>query len=140
MIDTLGYSGMDFCIIDTEHGPISFESANDLVVAARATGVSSIVRVGSKEEWPILRALDIGSDGVQVPQVNTKLDAEMVVEASKYSPLGNRGVSIFTRAGKYFSTEGVNHTEEQNARTIVIVHIAVSYTNLRAKETVIYLV
>ena len=23
MIDTLGYSGMDFCIIDTEHGPIS---------------------------------------------------------------------------------------------------------------------
>ena len=64
MIDTLGYSGMDFCIIDTEHGPISFESANDLVVAARATGVSSIVRVGSKEEWPILRALDIGSDGI----------------------------------------------------------------------------
>ena len=123
MIDTLGYYGMDFCIIDTEHGPISFESANDLVVAARATGVSSIVRVGSKEEWPILRALDIGSDGVQVPQVNTKLDAEMVVEASKYSPLGNRGVSIFTRAGKYFSTEGVNHTEEQNARTMVIVHI-----------------
>ena len=123
MVDTLGFSGMDFCILDTEHGPLSIETANELVIASHATGISPIIRVGSKEEWPILRALDIGSDRVQVPQINTKSDAEKVINAAKYSPLGNRGVSIFTRAGKYFSSEGKNHTDEQNDKTMVIVHI-----------------
>jgi 4-hydroxy-2-oxoheptanedioate aldolase len=123
MVDTLGYSGMDFCIIDTEHGSMTMESANDLVIAGQGAGISPIIRVGSKDEWPILRALDIGADGVQVPQVNTREDAEKVVDAAKYAPLGNRGMSIFTRAGRYFSDEGNRHAERQNEETTIIVHI-----------------
>ena len=99
------------------------ESANDLVIAGQGVGISPIVRVGSKDEWPILRALDIGADGVQVPQVNTREDAEKVVDAAKYAPLGNRGMSIFTRAGRYFSDEGNRHAERQNEETTIIVHI-----------------
>ncbi|MEE8047100.1 MAG: aldolase/citrate lyase family protein, partial [Dehalococcoidia bacterium] len=62
MIDALGYAGMDFCILDTEHGPLSMEKVADLVIAAQGTGVAPIVRVGGNEEWPILRALDVGAD------------------------------------------------------------------------------
>ena len=123
LVDTLGYSGMDFCIIDTEHGPISQESATDLVIAAQGVGVAPIIRVGDNDERLILRALDIGSEGVQVPQINDIRDAEAVVHAAKYAPLGERGLSIFTRAGNYFKDGGGDHTNRQNDETMTVVHI-----------------
>ena len=86
MVDTLGFSGMDFCILDTEHGPLSIETANELVIAAHSTGISPIIRVGSKEEWPILRALDIGSDGVQVP-LDVTIDSFKRVAAGEFDHL-----------------------------------------------------
>src|SRR5688572_27349985 len=75
LVDTLGYAGMDFCIIDTEHGPVSPETATDLVMAAQGSGVAAIIRVGHNDERLILRALDVGADGVQVPQINSADDA-----------------------------------------------------------------
>ena len=123
MIDALGYAGMDFCILDTEHGPLSMQTVADLVIAAQGTGVAPIVRVGGNEEWPILRALDIGADGVQVPQINEISDARKVVHAAKYAPLGERGVSVFTRAGNYYKDDAVDHPARQNDETMTVVHI-----------------
>jgi 4-hydroxy-2-oxoheptanedioate aldolase len=123
LVDTLGYAGMDFCIIDTEHGPISTETAADLVMAAQGSGVAAIVRVGQNDERLILRALDVGADGVQVPQINTADDARQVIHAAKYAPLGARGLSIFTRAGDYYAHRGADHASRQNAETMVVVHI-----------------
>lgn len=123
LIDALGYSGMDFCILDTEHGPLSMEKVSDLVIAAQGSGIAPIVRVGGNEEWPILRALDIGADGVQVPQINVVDDARRVVHAAKYAPLGQRGVSVFTRAGNYYKDEAVDHPARQNEETLIVVHI-----------------
>lgn len=123
LVETLGHAGMDFCIIDTEHGPISLESATDLVMAAQGSGTAAIVRVGNNEERLILRALDIGADGVQVPQINDADDARRVIHAAKYAPMGARGMSLFTRAGDYYANRGAGHTDRQNAETMVVVHI-----------------
>lgn len=123
LVDTLGYAGMDFCIIDTEHGPISPQSATDLVIAAQGAGVAPIIRVGDNDERLILRSLDVGADGVQVPQINNVDDAKRVIHAAKYSPMGARGLSVFTRAGDYFANQGVGHTDRQNEETMIVVHI-----------------
>lgn len=123
LVDTLGYAGMDFCIIDTEHGPISPQSATDLVIAAQGSGVAPIIRVGDNNERLILRSLDVGADGVQVPQINNIDDAKKVVHAAKYSPVGERGLSVFTRAGDYYVNEGRGHTDRQNEETMIVVHI-----------------
>lgn len=123
MIDTLGYSGMDFCILDTEHGPLDMQTITDLIMVANGTGVDPIVRVGENNERLILRALDVGAAGVQVPQINVKQDAIDVVSAAKYDPIGHRGLSIFTRAGDYFVNKGEDHTKIQNEKSMVIVHI-----------------
>lgn len=127
LVDALGYAGMDFCILDMEHGPLSAETCADLVIAAQGARLAPIIRVGENSEHPIARALDIGAEGVQVPQVNTRADASRVVHSAKYSPLGERGLSVFTRAGCYFkdagTVAGVSHTVRQNAETTVVVHI-----------------
>jgi 4-hydroxy-2-oxoheptanedioate aldolase len=70
----------------------------------------------------IQRALDIGSAGVQVPQIETKDDAEAVVRGAKYRPLGSRGLSFFTRAGIY-SAEGTQITDAMNAESMIVVHV-----------------
>ncbi len=127
LVETLGYAGMDFCILDSEHGPLSMETCMDLVIAAQGAGVAPIIRVGGNDERLILRALDLGSEGVQVPQINVKADAERVVHSAKYAPLGERGLSVFTRAGNYYKDAGAaggkNHTDRQNDETAVVVHI-----------------
>ena len=45
LVETLGYSGMDFCILDTEHGPLSIETVNELVISAQGSGVAPIIRI-----------------------------------------------------------------------------------------------
>lgn len=123
LIETLGHAGMDFVILDTEHGPLSIETCEDLCRAADSAGVAPIIRVGENHPWLILRALDIGSAGVQIPQINDVESARVAVHSAKYAPLGERGLSIFTRAGDYHAKGGEGHTDRANAETVVIVHI-----------------
>lgn len=122
-IEIAGLAGFDFAIIDTEHGPLSIETAEDLCRAGQLAGLDPIVRVSANDQPLIQRALDIGSGGVQVPQIETREQAEAVVRAAKYAPLGMRGISLFTRAGDYtvYGTEGL--TDGLNAEQVVIIHI-----------------
>ncbi|MGI6367639.1 MAG: HpcH/HpaI aldolase family protein [Anaerolineae bacterium] len=121
--EIIGLAGFDFAIIDTEHGPLSIETAEDLCRAGQLAGLDPIVRVSGNEQPLIQRALDIGSAGVQVPQIETREQAEAVVRAAKYAPLGMRGISLFTRAGDYtvYGTEGL--TDGLNDEQVVIIHI-----------------
>jgi 4-hydroxy-2-oxoheptanedioate aldolase len=122
-IEIVGLAGFDYAIIDMEHGPLEVETAEDLCRAAQGVGLDPIVRVRKNDAPQIQRALDIGSAGVQVPQIETKADAEAVVRAAKYQPLGMRGVSFFTRAGDYTVYGLTGITERLNAEQMVVVHV-----------------
>lgn len=122
-IEIVGMAGFDFAIVDMEHGPLSVETAEDLCRAGQLAGLDPIVRVRKNDPPQIQRALDIGSAGVQVPQVETREQAEAVVRAAKYAPLGMRGISLFTRAGDY-TVHGVQGiTDGLNREQMVIIHI-----------------
>ncbi len=123
LIEQAGLAGFDFVIIDMEHGPASFETAQDLIRAAELRGVSPIVRTSDASEINILRVLDIGAHGVQVPQVSTPELAEEVVKAAKFFPEGHRGVCRYTRSADYTYTEKSEHFRRANAETMVIIHI-----------------
>jgi 2-keto-3-deoxy-L-rhamnonate aldolase RhmA len=122
MIEAAGLAGMDFVILDMEHGPLDVRDVDRLIPAALHAGVAPIVRTGTNDEWMILRALDVGAAGVQVPQVNCRANAEAVVRAAKYAPLGERGVSSFTRGGR-LNTRGSGYFADANRETMVVVHI-----------------
>ncbi|NLX36331.1 MAG: aldolase [Chloroflexi bacterium] len=123
MIEIVGMAGFDFAIVDMEHGPLSAQAGEDLCRAAQAVGISPIVRVRKNDGPQIQRALDIGSAGVQVPQIETRVDAEQTVKAAKYAPLGMRGLSFYTRASDY-AIYGIERlTDLLNQEQLVIVHV-----------------
>jgi 4-hydroxy-2-oxoheptanedioate aldolase len=121
-IEICGHAGFDFAVIDMEHGPLHTLVAEDLCRAADCVGLAPVVRVRKNDAPQIQRALDIGSAGVQVPQIETKEDAQACVKAAKYSPLGARGLSFGTRAGMYTSA-GTQITDKLNAESLVVVHV-----------------
>lgn len=123
IVEIAGLAGFDFVIIDTEHAPISFETAQNLIRSAEIAGITPIIRVSENDPALILRSLDIGAQGVQVPQVSTKDDAVKTVEAAKFFPQGSRGVCRFVRSAGYSSKNQNEYFKISNQETMVIVHI-----------------
>ena len=122
LVNVIGTSGIDFVVIDAEHGPISMETAENLVRAADQSGISPIVRVPANDSHLILRALDIGAYGIQVPHISTKTEAVLAVKYSKYHPQGERGFSPFTRAGSY-GIELEEYANRANENTLVVLNV-----------------
>ena len=118
LIEHFGPLGFDAIWLEGEHGPVDFNNVPDLTRACDVSGLSSIVRVHQNEPAVIYRTFDLGAQGVTVPHINTKQEAEAVVDAAKFAPIGNRG-SFTSRQGIAVS----DYFEKANDETIVIILI-----------------
>lgn len=121
LIEIMALSGFDFVVIDTEHGPVSVESTQHLIRAAEVQGITPITRVTESSESTILRSLDVGAHGIQVPQVNNKNTALNIVKSTKYFPVGNRGLAL-ARSGNYGIVNPLDYFKKANEETMIIVH------------------
>ncbi len=121
-VEIIGYAGFDFAILDMEHGPLDARLVEDMCRAADVSGLSPIIRVRKNDPPQILRALDIGSAGVQIPQIEGKEDAQAASRAAKYRPSGERGLSPYVRATDY-SARGTKITDELNEETMTVIHV-----------------
>ena len=102
-------AGFDLFFIDMEHSSFTLETMSDMVVAARAAGISPIVRPSSRNLAENLsRPLDAGAEGLLVPQVQSREDVEKIVKWCRYAPLGERGMAL-SRQHTFF--EGGNAVE-----------------------------
>jgi len=99
--NVISQAGMDFVIIDMEHGLMSFETAEQQIYFGESPTCTPIIRLGAKDEPTILRALETGAHGIMTSHVATAKEAQEVVQAALYSPEGNRGLSPFTRNHGY---------------------------------------
>ncbi len=95
-IDQFGRVGFDGIWLESEHGPVDFADVSDLTRACDLWGMTSILRVNQNEQSVIYRALDRGAQGIVVPHVNTREEAENVVAGGKFAPIGHRGL-FFSR-------------------------------------------
>jgi 4-hydroxy-2-oxoheptanedioate aldolase len=121
--DIICSAGLDFVIIDAEHGPITFETAQEMAIACESRGVSPIMRVGGVNEADILKSLDIGMHGIQIPNVNKLAEVKEIIQYSKYPPIGERGFSPFTRAGGYTHDKATQLTQQANLNTLVGINV-----------------
>jgi len=135
IIEIIGHIGFDFVILDAEHGPMGVESCEHMVRAADTVNITPIIRVAMNIQQNILRYLDIGALGVQMPMINSKEDAENVVRAVKYPPEGRRGLAG-VRAANYGLTGSLgDYVKEANRETMVIVHVETMQAVENLKET-----
>lgn len=86
----LADAGFDFILFDTQHSPVEIKQYNRAIQVMRGKKAAPIVRVSANRADLICFALDLGARGIIVPMVNTKEEAEDMVRACRYSPLGDR--------------------------------------------------
>lgn len=123
VVEMLGYCGLDFVIVDAEHGSMSPRDCEEMVRAADVVGLTPIIRVAENTQQNILRYLDTGALGVQMPMINSRADAELAVRSVKYYPEGRRGLAG-TRAAKYGLVEPLSeYVQQANAETLLITHV-----------------
>jgi 4-hydroxy-2-oxoheptanedioate aldolase len=124
LVEFLGYLGFDCIFVDAEHGVVGVERAQEMVRAADAAGIPTIVRVPKDDPALILGYLESGTGGVLVPHVNTPEQVRTVVQAVKYAPLGTRGAHSATRAANYGLTQtSTEYFDQANRETMVAVMI-----------------
>ena len=120
MAEVLAMSGFDWLFVDLEHSPLDALSAQRIIQAASPLAYC-IVRCQANDEVWIKKSLDTGADGLIVPQVRSKSDAERVVRAAKYPPMGERSVGI-ARAQMY-GRGFTEYVESANDSIAVIIQV-----------------
>lgn len=91
MMECLGYAGLDYVVIDTEHGPFDTMDMQELIRAAEGGGLAPLVRVADATHKEIQRAADCGAQGIIVPCLRDLEDFKKAADLAKYMPVGNRG-------------------------------------------------
>jgi len=120
----LATAGFDFMVIDLEHSGFSIQTMADLILGARAAGITSIVRVPSKKGHHLLsRPLDVGAQGLLVPQVETKEEVVEIIKATKYYPLGQRGMALRRIHSDFVRKDALEITRSANEQTLIILQI-----------------
>ena len=89
-LETMGKAGFDFVLIDTQHSPVGPETLFRMIKGLSPTESDIIVRVLWNDVPLINQVLDLGADGVIIPLVNSKAEAERAVSGAKYPPDGVR--------------------------------------------------
>jgi 4-hydroxy-2-oxoheptanedioate aldolase len=112
-----GRAGFDWLLIDMEHGTGTDADLLAMLYAARATDTAVIVRPEVASRPRIGRALDLGADGVMVPQILDAAEARDVANWLRFQPVGKRGVALFTR-GLTYGEGGHGGPRERNEQIV----------------------
>ena len=91
VVECLGCAGLDFVILDNEHSPVEAETTAAMVRAAELRNVTPLARVREISRPAILKLLDVGVQGLIIPDVRGTEDVRRVVDYAKYAPVGRRG-------------------------------------------------
>lgn len=118
-VEAAGWAGMDFAILDMEHGPVSIESMQNNIRGAQVAGILPVVRVPAITEEAIGKALDIGAAAVEIPQITNASQAREAVKIAKFYPAGERGVCRFVRAARYSTMSGQDYFTDANDTLVI---------------------
>ncbi|MFD7924220.1 HpcH/HpaI aldolase/citrate lyase family protein [Streptomyces sp. NPDC059740] len=120
LVEMAGVAGVDFVLLDCEHGPSDVLELRRHITAAQVYGMPVLVRVGEQDPQLVLRALDHGAAGVVVPHVDDAATAAAAVRAAHYPPLGERGFATYGRAGGYGTVTAADHLAAARDTLVVV--------------------
>ncbi len=111
----------DWIWFDAEHGPLNTESLHPMIQTTRNRDITPLVRVPWNDMVHIKKALDIGAEGLIVPWVNNRSQAEYAVRAAKYPPVGIRGLGA--RFLNISGQDTVEYIRTANEETYIMIQI-----------------
>lgn len=112
--------GFDWLTVELEHTPTSLESAAASIAMISDTGTAPLVRIPWNTGENIKRVLDVGAWGIVVPMVNTRAEAEAVVRAARYFPIGERSIGGQLHAAN-FETDAASYYARANEEILVVI-------------------
>jgi 2-keto-3-deoxy-L-rhamnonate aldolase RhmA len=118
--EMVSHCGFDWLWIDMEHSPLNLDQVQQMI-QAKSDKVAALVRIPANQEAWFKRVLDLGADGVIVPQIKTPEEAEQAVAAAKYPPQGSRSVGIGRCS--LFGMNFAKHIGEANEQSLVFLQI-----------------
>jgi len=113
-------AGFDWLTVELEHSPTSFETAAACFAIIAANGLPPFARLPINSTENIKRVLDTGAWGVIVPMVNTRAEAEAVVAAARFPPVGRRSVGGQLHAAN-FATDAATYYRRANDEIFVAI-------------------
>lgn len=122
LVELAAIAGFDCVRIDCHHGNPNLETLQNMIRAAELHNVEIWVRVANDTQR-ILSVMDMGADGVLIPDISNAEEAERAVKAAKFYPLGERGLYTNTRPSVYGTQGGSKYVEWANAHTVVGIQI-----------------
>lgn len=121
MLSTVGF---DFVVFDGEHSGFSIHTIADQIIAARAAGITSVVRVPNRKYDHLLsRPLDVGAQGLLVPNVHTVDETKNIIKRTKYYPKGERGVALSRIHTDFISASAEEIMSNSNSNLLTILQI-----------------
>ncbi len=113
-------AGFDWLFLDMEHGLFDVAGVQHAVQAV-AGRCACVARLPSHDGVWIKKVLDIGLDGIILPQVNSGEEATNIVRLAKYPPMGQRSTGIGRAHG--YGTTFAEYVATANDTTAIIAQI-----------------
>lgn len=113
---------LDWLVVDTEHNAVDITILARMFASMRSSGIAPMARIPWNSAENVKRVLDAGAWGIVFPMVNSREEAELAVEASRYYPAGNRSVGG-GRHALSFETTGAEYYRNANEQVLVVVQI-----------------
>ena len=95
-VQIMARSGIDWIVVDLEHGPIDLGSAHAMITATSGTPCVPMVRIAANEPWLAKAPMDIGALGINFPMICSRADAEKAVRSVRYPPRATVSGGRFT--------------------------------------------
>ena len=116
-------SGLDFVILDNEHGSFDYSDISAIIVTSKLIGMDVIVRIGDSSRAHITKLADIGVSAFLLPMTNCSEDIKQVVDYAKYVPVGKRGVSTTRAHTLYNPPKLLDYMKEANEKMKIYAQI-----------------
>ena len=119
----LANAGCRFVLYDMEHTGLGYETLKWLFASCRGLPIEPMVRVPRGEYTFLARALDLGARGVMIPMVESQEQAQSIVQACRYPPVGRRGAAFGFAQCDYLGGDVSDKIRHYHERTMVIAQI-----------------
>lgn len=115
--------GFDFLIVDCEHGSFTTREVANIIAVARGIGMPALVRIPEMRREHALKFMEMGASGLLLPNTESAEQAKMLVDCTKYAPLGHRGVSLSRPHTDFMKVSGATYMPQANDETILMCQI-----------------